>query len=233
MRFRLCEDVGRGITKIEMRLALATVVTLLTVSSASAASAREVAVDPGQWRTIERDSGPDMYYTVVRGASGPFLRAHYRPPMKTTVLGWQLPESARAGARALRWRWRAEAFPAGGNECDGSKADSAAVVYATWKRGLKYYTIKYVWSSVGPRGATCDRKSNPFSAQDTVILESGGAADQWKQEEVDLKADFRRHFEDGKMDADVPDFVGLGVMSDGDQTKSDSAADYAGFVVEY
>ena len=174
-----------------------------------------------------------MYYSVVRDPAMPYIRGRYKPPMQTAVLGWQVPDSARGAARTLKWKWRAEALPTGGNECDGKKADSAAVVYATWKRGLKYYTLKYVWSSVGPRGSTCDQKRNPFMAQDTIILESGGPTDQWKTEEIDLKGDFRRHFEDGKMDADVPDFIGIGVMSDGDQTKTESAADYAQFVVEY
>ena len=214
-----------------MRIALATV--LVAVFASSTASAGELAVDPGQWRTIPRESGPDMYYSVVRDPAMPFLRGRYRPPMQTTVLGWQLPDAARGGARTLKWKWRAEALPAGGNECDGKKADSAAVLYVTWKRGLRYYTLKYVWSSVGPKGSTCDRKRNPFSAQDTVILESGGPTDQWKSEEIDLKNEFRRHFEDGKMDADVPDLIGLGIMSDGDATRTESAADYAQFVLDY
>ena len=34
-------------------------------------------------------------------------------------------------------------------------------------------------------------------------------------------------------EGDVPDFVGIGLMSDGDQTNSVSAADYAGFVLEH
>jgi len=33
----------------------------------------------------------------------------------------------------------------------------------------------------------------------------------------------------GNPNADVPDLVGLGLMSDGDQTRSTSAADYATF----
>ena len=40
------------------------------------------------------------------------------------------------------------------------------------------------------------------------------------------------HFEGGKADADVPDFVGMGLMSDGDQTKSPSSADFGTFVLE-
>jgi hypothetical protein len=212
-----------------MRFAVVPALALLLASPPALAG--DFAVDIGQWRVVERDSGPDRYYTQVRDPVMPFLRAHYRPPMRTTVFGWQLPDELRATARKVRWQWRAEAFPVGGNECAEGKEDSAAVVYATWKRGLRWFALKYVWSSVGPRGTTCGRKRNPFVAQDTIILESGGAIDQWKSEEIDLRAEFRRHFEDGKADADVPDFVGLGVMSDGDQTHSDSAADYAAFVI--
>ena len=47
-----------------------------------------------------------------------------------------------------------------------------------------------------------------------------------KEEQIDPSAEFRAHFE-----GDVPDFVGVGLMSDGDQTRSISAADYSGFVL--
>jgi hypothetical protein len=217
------------------RLALPAGLVALVASFAAPcpASAREVSVDPGAWRVVERDSGPDRYYSVIRDPSLPFLRAQFKAPMRTTAMGFQVPEEAREGARTLRWSWRVEAFPTGGNECDGSHADSAAAVYATWKRGLRYYALKFVWSSAAQRGATCNGKRNPFVAQDSVILESGGATDQWKQESIDLPAEYRKHFEDGKADAPVPDFVGVGLLTDGDQTRSDSAADYAGVVVGF
>ena len=48
---------------------------------------------------------------------------------------------------------------------------------------------------------------------------------------LDLKAAFRRHFADGDANADVPDLVGVGLLTDGDQSHSESAADYADFVV--
>jgi hypothetical protein len=188
-------------------------------------------VDVGQWRVVERESGPDNYYTVVRDPVLPFVHASYRPPQETTVLGFQVPDAVRSKARVVRWRWRAITLPRGGNECDSQKADSAAVVYLTFKRMLRWYTLKYVWSAVGPRAATCDRKRSPFSAQDTIILESGPPLDTWKDEEIDLATEYRNHFEGGKADADVPDFVGIGIMTDGDQTGSESSADYTGFVV--
>ena len=99
------------------------------------------------------------------------------------------------------------------------------------KRTLRYYTLKYVWSAVGKKGSVCDQKRNPFVAQNTIVVASGGPLDTWQTHEIDLKAEFRKHFEDGKADAEVPDFVGVGIMSDGDQTKSASSADYGVFTV--
>lgn len=213
--------------------ACAALASVAVCASDASADARQVAADVGQWRVIERESGPTNYYVAVRDGGGSYLRGYYRPGMETTVLGWQVPDNVRASAQTLRWRWRVESFPKEADECASGRTDSAAVVYATWKRGLHWYTIKYVWSTVGGKGNVCDKHRNPFSSQDTVILESGGATDQWHAEELDLKAEFRRHFEDGRADADVPDFVGIGIMSDGDQTRSDSAADYGSFTIDW
>lgn len=214
-------------------LAAFPLMALVSATARGDGSPRELAIDVTQWRVVERESGPDNYYIAFHDPGIAFVRAQYRPPMETTVLGFQLPDQVRSTAQTMRWKWRALTLPRGGNECDEHKADSAAVVYLTWRRALRWYTIKYVWSSVGPKGATCDRKRNPFMAQDTVILESGGPLGAWKGEEIDLREEFRNHFEDGKADADVPAFVGVGIMTDGDQTQSESAADYADFALAW
>jgi hypothetical protein len=86
-------------------------------------------------------------------------------------------------------------------------------------------------SAVGKKGSVCDVKRNPFVAQDTVIVESGGPTGAWRSVEIDLASEFRNHFEGGDPTASLPDFVGLGLMSDGDQTRSESAADYGSFVI--
>jgi DUF3047 family protein len=184
------------------------------------------------FRVVERESGPTNYYRLFKDADPPFIRAEYHPPFETTVLAAQVADADRASARMLSWRWRALTLPQGGDECRAGKGDSAAVIYASWKRGLRWYTLKYVWSAVGPKGAVCDKKSNPFVAQNTVVLESGAPLNVWKSERVDLKAEFRKHFENGDASASVPDFLGIAIMTDGDQTHSDSSADYADFVVE-
>jgi hypothetical protein len=196
---------------------------------AAVSTAHTAPVDIERFRVVEGKSGPNNYYAVVRDPALPFIHSRYRPPEATTVLGFEVPSELRSKVRVVRWKWRAITLPVGGNECDSHKADSAAVVYLTFKRLLHWSTLKYVWSAVGPRGATCDRKRSPFSSQDTIILESGPPLDAWRDEEIDLYSEYRNHFEGGKSDAEVPDFVGIGIMSDGDQTGSESSADYAGF----
>jgi hypothetical protein len=208
---------------------------LALVTSASAGGQRpgELHLDVSKWRVVKRESGPINYYTVVDDPVLPRVHALYRPPYRTVVLGYAIPDADRELARGLRWQWRALALPAGGNECVPAKRDSAAVIYVTWRRGLRWYTLKYVWSAVGPKGATCDRIRNPLVAQDTVILESGGPLGSWKTEELDLKSEFRKHFADGNPKADVPPLLGIGLMTDGDQTQSESSADYAAFNVAF
>ncbi len=208
---------------------LAAVAPLLC--SAGADGRLPLALDVHRFRFVPKESGPVDYYTLVEDAShGPYLHADYEPGMKTAVLAYEIQDDAdRRAAAHLRWTWRALALPAGGNECAKGKEDSAAVVYVTWKKFLRYYTLKYVWSSVGAKGAVCDSRRNAFVAQDTVILESGGPLDTWLTEDIDLAAEFRRHFENNDPNAAPPPLGGIGIMSDGDATGSKSSADYGPF----
>jgi hypothetical protein len=202
-----------------------------TFGSVPAAQAQPaLRVEPNTWRFVESESGPVNYYRVVKEGDSVFLRSSYVPPTKTALMGYQVPDADRERIRKVAWTWRARTLPKGGDECASGKEDSAAVVYLTFKRTLRYYTLKYVWSAVGQRGKVCDKKRNPFVAQDTIILESG-VASAFKTAEIDLAREFRRHFEGGSKDADVPPFVGMGVMSDGDQTRSESSADFGVFTL--
>jgi hypothetical protein len=186
-------------------------------------------IDVHSFRVLESYSGPVSYYKIVEDPEMPFIRAVYRPPLETVTIGAEVPDSLRQRTKRVRWKWRAQVFPKGGNECKPGFGDSAAVVYLSWKSGLKWYSIKYVWSTEAPKGSLCDQKRNLFVVQDTFVLESGGQVGVWRTAEVDPSAEFRAHFEGGNPNADVPDFLGIGLMSDGDQTNSISAADYAGF----
>ena len=97
-------------------------------------------------------------------------------------------------------------------------------MFVTWKRGLRWYSLKFVWSTAAPLGATCNSVRNPLVASDSVVLRSGGGGSRWVKEEIDPDALFRQHF-----GGEVPELQGLGILTDGDQTHSTSAADYAGF----
>jgi hypothetical protein len=197
----------------------------------AATSPDDVDLDVVHWQVVRSESGPVNYYEVASEGGAPFVRSHYRPPAATTVLGFEMHGRDRQTARTLRWRWRAQVLPAGGDECTGGKEDSAADVYLMWKKGFRWFTLKYVWSTTGRVGAVCARKRNLFVAQDATVLESGGPTGVWKDEVIDLKGEFRRHFDGGDPKGSVPDFVGVGIMTDGDQTRSDSAADYADFIL--
>lgn len=189
-------------------------------------------LDMHRWRVIQSQSGPKDYYSVVNGPGRVFIRGHYRPPEETTVLGYKLDEATRARVRRVSWEWRAVQLPKGANVCVSGKSDSAANIYFTWRRGLRYYTLKYVWTTLGKKGTVCDRKRNLFVAQDVIVLEAGQPVGKWEAEHVDLDAAFRSHFEGGDPKASVPTFLGIAIMTDGDQTHSQSIGDYADFVVE-
>jgi DUF3047 family protein len=218
--------------RLAPRLALSGSVLAVALAGSSPASAGDdLVIDPSAWRVVKSESGPVDYYSVQAEGGTRFVHARYVPPMKTTVLGYQTPDADRQRVKKLRWTWRAVTLPRGGGECSSRRADSAAVVYVTWKRGLRYYALKYVWSSVGEKGRVCDSRRNPFVAQDTVIVESGGPVGVWKPVEIDLATHFRHHFAHDDPNADVPDFVGIAIMSDGDQTNSESSADYGTFTL--
>jgi hypothetical protein len=183
------------------------------------------------WRIIDSQSGPVNYYSLLRDGPRTFLRGTYQPPNKKAVLGFEVPDASRGRLHRLDWSWRAIKFPDGGDECVKEKGDSSAVVYVTWRRFLRWYSLKYVWSATRKSGTVCDRRRNTFVAQDTVVLESGGPAGVWKRESLDLAREFRAHFGEGDEHADIPPLMGLGVMTDGDQTKSVSTGDYSDFVL--
>ena len=192
---------------------------------------RGFAVDVRDFRVLERDSGPRNYYRVLDEQSGSFLRGVYGPWLETVTLFAPVPEELRRGVRVIRFRWRALVLPRGANECADGRGDGAANVYVSWKRGLRWYSVKLDWSAEAPEGRTCNSTRNPFVASDTVIVRSGGPTGVWREEEVDPDTLYRAHFEGGRADAEVPELQGIGILTDGDQTHSVSAADYAGFVL--
>jgi len=228
----------RAMTRSSRARAAAALVLLLSSPARpddAALPPRSVTVlDVHRFRPAEGpSSGPAVYYEVVQDPVGPILRSSYRPGMETVTMAVEVPEALRKRVRLLRWRWRVRAFPTGGDECRGGYGDSPASVAAAFKRGFKWYILRFVWSTASPLGAVCDKKRNLFLARDTIVLERGGAPGVWLNEVVDVHQSFLNHFERGDPNADVPDFVGVAVLSDGNQTRSESGADFAAFELEY
>ena len=189
-----------------------------------------VALDVHEFRPVEGpSSGPEVYYRVVDGQDGSELRGMYQPGMQSVTMGIDIPEQLRGRALLVRWEWRARVVPERGDECIPGRGDSAASVSLAFKRGMKWYILKYVWSGASPLGEVCDRKRSLLVARDTIVLERGDARETWVREVVDVRRAFIDHFAGGDLGADVPDLVGIGVMSDGDQTWSPSGADWTGF----
>src|SRR5262249_54372458 len=197
------------------------------VSLVLSASLGETTLDIRAFQVVKERSGPEDYYRVETGPDGPFLAARYHPPLDTVVRGIEAPEPFKRTLAGVRWRWRVRAFPKGADDCNPDVGDAPAGVFVTFKAGLKIMVIKYVWNSVGPAGGrSCELANNLFFAKRVVVLRSGGELDTWHTETVDPRRDFVRFF-GGRLE-DVPDFMGLAVLTDGDATNSRSEADSAG-----
>jgi hypothetical protein len=182
-------------------------------------------------QVLKRDSGPVNYYQTIGSGPGAYLHADYKPGLKTVTLFNPLPETFHKGVRRVRWRWRALVLPRRGNECAPGKGDSAAAVYMTWKNGLRWYSLKFIWSTEAKVGDVCNKSRTPFVFSDSIILHSGQTSSGWVAEEIDPNALFEKHFIDTGDTTELPEFQGFGFLTDGDQTQSESSADYAGFEI--
>jgi hypothetical protein len=183
-------------------------------------------VHPSDFRKVDKLSGDQDYYSLQTAELPAFLRAQYRPPMKTVVYGYEVPE-AQGHATQLSWNWRVIQHPHGADERVGGKRDSAASVYCFFKIGLVTYTLKYVFSKDVPTGTRFRKDHTWFDAMGVIVLATYRPEDvgEWRTETVNFAADFRQTFGRDK----VPRLRGIGVMSDGDNTKSEVIADYGDF----
>jgi len=214
------------------------VAVALAVPLANGNGGRPFPFDVREFKILDQRYDPEnphaevkSYYQVIDDGHDRFIHGLYLPPRDTVTLFHEIPDPLRNGVRRMTWRWRAFVLPRKGNECAERLGDSAAAVYVTWKRGLRWYSLKFIWSAEAPLGATCNKIRNPFMASDSIVLRTGSTSIGWVEESIDPEALFREHFEGGNSNADVPELQGIGLMSDGDQTSSPSGADYADFVL--
>lgn len=224
-----------------MTLASALAAILVAAGATDPAGARVVTVplDVHGFKVLGETYDPEnprppapTYYRTIDTPRESFIHGEYLPPQPTVTLFHAVPDELRHGVHRMQWRWRAQVLPTKGNECASGLGDSAAAVYVTWKRGLRWYSLKFIWSTAAPLGATCNRIRNPFVVSDSIVLRTAATSATWVEETVDPEELFRQHFANGDPAADIPDLQGIGIMTDGDQTNSVSAADYGGFVLQ-
>lgn len=179
----------------------------------------------GEWKKL-MFSGRTMYYRWLSEDGVDFLRAEYRPPWKTVTMARKLPNIPREADR-FRFKWRVFKFPVNADETVEGRVDSAASVYLFFKEGVHEYVLKYLYSAAHPKGFNFrDRDSGLLKKLHVIVLEDRAQeAGKWLDEEVRFKDDFRKYFGT----KDVPSLRGVGLLSDGDGTKSEVAADYADF----
>ena len=105
--------------------------------------------------------------------------------------------------------------------------DNAAAVYVYFDTTFRQYVLKYVWSVKYDPGYNFRSADSSIFRKLQVVVREGPPPwlDAWVTETVDPVDDFKKYFGDD----DVPPIAGLGILSDGDGTKSMVEADYADF----
>ncbi|MBW2416553.1 MAG: DUF3047 domain-containing protein [Deltaproteobacteria bacterium] len=220
-------------------------IALVGSALAAGAASQRIPVPPSgsdAWKplTFRRVSRHTQYTPVVVDGR-PVVRADSDCAASALVVGVE-PDTL-ATAPLLRWRWKVEEGLDIEDERVRAGDDFAARVYilfrfepegASWfertrrRVGEKLYgqelpgrALNYVWSSRAPRG---DAWQNPFAEDARMVSLGPGAADVWRQEEVDVVADFRKQF-----GTDPPEPLGLAIMTDSDNSCGRATALFSDF----
>lgn len=152
--------------------------------------------------------------------------------------------SVQPGERLLlRWRWKVSNVYEGGDARRKSGDDYPARVYVAFEfeadeaslfERLKRGTVKalfgeelpgkalnYIWANRLPQG---EFVANPYTDDTVMVAVNSGAelVGQWVTVERDIVADYRRAFGQAP-----PTIVGVGIMSDADNTGEAASAWYA------
>ena len=129
------------------------------------------------------------------------------------------------------WEWKVTKFPTGKKrEALTAKADDdfAGRIYAIFKSKIPYRNdvIQYVWDDHFKEGTSGPK---PFFKNIKVLVIRRGLSEEgWVREERDLYKDYQMLF--GK--DPERNLIGIGLMSDSDNTKSSSEAYFRHFRVE-
>ncbi len=162
------------------------------------------------------------------GASGLVLRVDAIRAEQTPLLSWRWrvdrgldvsDEKTKAGDDfAARVYLLFELDPARASVLQRLRHQLAKLVYG---ENLPGSALNFVWTSRLPVGTIWD---NPFAASVKMVALEQGTDRGWRTETVDWVARYRELF-----DAPVPPLLGLGIMSDSDNSCQSTQARFADF----
>lgn len=125
----------------------------------------------------------------------------------------------------LRWRWRIHNIPYGGDEDSGNMNDVAASVYMVFDTSRILFqkvpvSIRYTWSSKHPKGSEFSK----LRGRQRIIVVGTGDENigDWQVMERNIVEDYEHFF--GELPPETP--LALLILSDADDTKSYTKADY-------
>lgn len=167
-------------------------------------------------------------YAVVQESGESFLRGHFLKGTEGKVVGrkidWDLEKHPW-----ISWKWRVRSWATGTKINAKEGEDSTASVYVTIKAGVRANVIKYVWAVDDKIGdGYNDGAWNPIFRIFAVVIRSGGKLNEWVTEKRNFVEDFKKLYK-----KDPPNLTGraIGVLTEGDTTKTEPEADYDDFQV--
>ena len=144
---------------------------------------------PPGWK-LRKDEGRGVYSVREEGGRR-YLHASSRGLgiQAAKEFAWDL-----AKYPVLAWSWRPVEFPAGADERDSKKNDSALSVYAVFPHTVgSLKSVKYIWSAMVPVGT---RLSSSMGLTQVRVLRSGtDGKGRWTDERVNVLADYRKYFD--------------------------------------
>ena len=175
-------------------------------------------LDDERWKPVEVRGSTRYTVDVLEGNA--VLKAASRAGASMLVA----PLRVRLDAQTwLSWRWRVDQPVAGENLREKRRSDAAARVYVFFNtKGFPWQKrqLDYVWSSALPEGTVL---TSPCSraARIIVVAGSGEHLGRWQTVRRNVLSDYRRCF-----GQEPPEVVGIGVMTDTDNTGRDALAYY-------
>jgi len=161
--------------------------------------------------SVQEENGVRFLRAVSRGLGIQAAREH----------GWDLTNYP-----VLAWAWRVREFPKGADERESKTNDSALAIYAVFPHSpISVKAVKYIWSERVP--ADTHLTSNLGLTQVRVLRSGAAKAGEWVEERVNVLESYRQYF--GESEAPKP--IGIAVLTDSDDTKSQAQGDYANFRV--